>query len=97
MTDCSNIPETTWPLLEGIEILVLGMLRKRPHPTHFNLDQALEATARLSPRETYFVHMTHDLVHEEIEAELPAGVHLAYDGLIVNLPAFDPIGWSRWD
>lgn len=96
MTDCSDIPETTWPLLEGIEVLVLGMLRKRPHPTHFNLDQALEATARLKPRQTFFVHMTHDLVHEEIEAELPEGVHLAYDGLIVNLPAFDPIGWSRW-
>ncbi|MCA9414650.1 MAG: MBL fold metallo-hydrolase [Candidatus Omnitrophica bacterium] len=95
LTDCSFIPDTTWPLLENVGVLVLDMLRKRPHPTHYNLDQALEVIERLKPKEAYFVHMTHDLVHADIEAELPEGVFLAYDGLVVDLPSFDPHQWSR--
>ena len=87
------IPESSWPLLKGLDVLVLGMLRKRPHPTHFNLDQALEVVARLKPRLAYFIHMTHDLLHAETEKELPEGVHLAYDGLQVELHGFDPTGW----
>jgi len=95
LTDCSRIHEATWPLLEGLDTLVLGMLRKKPHPTHFNLDQALEVVERLAPRKTYFVHMTHDLLHAETNAELPGGVELAYDGLRIDLDPFDPLRWQR--
>ena len=93
LTDCSGIPEASWSLLENLDVLVLGMLRKKPHPTHFNLDQALAVVDRLKPRLAYFIHMTHDLVHAETEEELPEGVHLAYDGLKVELNAFDPARW----
>lgn len=93
LTDCSKIPEETWPLLESLDVLVLGMLRKRPHTTHFNLDQALEVVERLAPRRTYFVHMTHDISHSEINAELPPTVELAYDGLTIDLDPFDPRQW----
>ena len=94
MTDCNRIPDETWPLLEGIDILVLDALRKRSHPTHFNIDQALEAVSRIAPKRTYFVHMTHDLSHEATNAELPQGVELAYDGLCLDLEPFDPLSWT---
>ncbi|MCG3199602.1 MAG: Ribonuclease BN [bacterium] len=94
ITDCSAIPEQTWKLLAGVDTLVLDALRKRPHETHFNIDQALEVVARLGPRRTYFIHMTHDLLHAETNAELPEGVELAYDGLELELPSFDPLNWE---
>ncbi len=94
ITDCSFIPESTWPLLEGLDTLVLDALRKRPHETHFCLAEALEVVERLQPRRTYFIHMTHDLLHEETNAELPEGVELAYDGLEIDLPPFDPVEWG---
>jgi phosphoribosyl 1,2-cyclic phosphate phosphodiesterase len=93
LTDCSQIPDTTWPLLENLDALILGMLRKRPHTTHFNLDQALEVVRRVKPLRTYFVHMTHDILHSDLSAELPPEVELAYDGLVVDLQPFNPIDW----
>lgn len=93
ITDCSFIPESTWPLLEGLDTLVLDALRMRPHNTHFCLEESLEVVKRLQPRKAYFIHMTHDLLHAETNAELPEGVELAYDGLEIELPDFDPIGW----
>jgi phosphoribosyl 1,2-cyclic phosphate phosphodiesterase len=83
LTDVSAIPEASWPLLDGTEVLVLDALRHRPHPTHFNVAQALEVVDRLRPRETWFTHICHDLAHDATSAGLPAGVHLAYDGLSV--------------
>ena len=94
VTDCSSIPHETWPSLQHLDTLVLGMLRKRPHPTHFNLDQALEVVSKLTPRRTFFIHMTHDIVHSEVSKELPSGVELAYDGLAVDLEPFDPLNWT---
>jgi len=93
LTDCSRIPEETWPLLDGLDTLIVGMLRKKPHPTHFNLNQAMEVVGRLNPRRTFFIHMTHDIRHEETSRELPDGVELAYDGLTIDLSPFDPTGW----
>ena len=85
LTDCSAIPDSSWPLLDGVEVLVLDALRERPHSTHFSLDEAVEAAQRIGARETYFTHMCHDLAHAETCARLPAGVTLAYDGLRLEL------------
>ena len=85
LTDCSAIPDSSWPLLEGLDTLVLDALRHKPHPTHFTLAQAVEAAARIGARRTYFTHMCHDLPHAETNAALPDGVELAYDGLVVQL------------
>ena len=87
LTDCSAIPDASWPLLEGVEVAVIGALRNLPHPTHFSVDQALEASRRLGARATYFTHMCHDLPHAATCARLPAGVTLAYDGLQLDVPA----------
>ena len=86
LTDCSEIPGSSLPLLEGLDVLVVSALRHRPHPTHFSLSQAVEAAGRVGAERTFFTHMCHDLGHAETSARLPAGVELAYDGLFVHVP-----------
>lgn len=83
VTDCSAIPDATWPLLEGLDLLVIGALRHAPHPTHFTVAQALDVIARARPARALLTHIAHDLRHAETSAGLPGGVELAYDGLVV--------------
>jgi len=84
LTDCSHIPDSSMPLLEELDVLVLDALRDRAHPTHFSLGEAVDVARRLSARRTYFTHMCHDLQHAATCARLPAGMELAYDGLVVE-------------
>jgi phosphoribosyl 1,2-cyclic phosphate phosphodiesterase len=81
LTDCNAIPDQSWPLLEGVDTLILDALRDRPHSTHFSVPEALRAAARIGARRTYFTHISHDLPHAATCARLPPGVALAYDGL----------------
>ena len=83
-TDCSRIPDESLALLADLDVLVLDALRRRPHPTHFNLEQAVEAAHRIAARQTYFTHVAHELPHEATNAELPEGTALAYDGLVIH-------------
>jgi phosphoribosyl 1,2-cyclic phosphate phosphodiesterase len=85
LTDCSAIPDSSWPLLKGVRTVVLDALRERPHPTHMSLDEALAAVVRLEPERAWFTHMCHDLPHAATCARLPAGVELAYDGLTFEI------------
>jgi len=85
LTDCSGIPDTSWPLLEGLHTLAVDALRHRPHPTHFTVEQALAVSARLGARRTWLTHICHDLPHAATNAALPAGVELAYDGLVLDI------------
>lgn len=80
-TDVSGIPDETWPLLEGLDTLVIDALRDEPHPTHFSIGQALEVIDRVRPRQSYFTHLSHTLEYTETNARLPPGVRLAHDGL----------------
>ena len=82
-TDVSSIPPETWPQLECLDTLVLDMLRFRHHPTHLNLDQAIEIALQVDAKQTYFTHMTHCVGHEKTDAQLPESIHLAYDGLSI--------------
>ncbi len=84
LTDCSAIPDESWPLVAGLDTLVIDALRDRAHPTHFTVSDALQAAARIGARRTFLTHMCHDLPHAATCARLPAGVALAYDGLIVD-------------
>jgi phosphoribosyl 1,2-cyclic phosphate phosphodiesterase len=86
LTDCSRIPEPSWPLLDGLDVLVLDALRIRPHPTHFSLDEAIAVAGRIGAGRTFFTHMCHDLLHAATDARLPGGMALAYDGLVLQLP-----------
>ena len=85
LTDCSGIPDTSWPLLDGVETVVIDALRERPHPTHLSIEQALAVVGRLRPSRAYFTHMCHDLPHAATCARLPGGVELAYDGLTFEI------------
>ena len=84
-TDVSAIPEASMRLLEGLQVLILDGLRRRPHPTHFNLDQAVEAARRIGADQTWFTHIAHELPHEATNATLPAGMALGHDGQIIEL------------
>ncbi len=84
-TDTNGIPPESWPLLEGLDVLVLDALRHKPHPTHFSLAEAVEVATRLRPKRTFFTHMSHDLEHAATNAALPEGMELAYDRLRIPL------------
>jgi len=80
-TDVNHIPQKSWRLLEGLDVLVLDALRPAPHPGHFSLSEALNVIAEVRPRKAYLTHMSHELEHEATNRTLPPNVELAYDGL----------------
>lgn len=85
VTDCSRIPEEAMAALQGLDTLILDTLRHRSHPTHLSLPEALDIVDRLRPRRAFLTHISHELEHAAVEAELPQGVHLAYDGLTLDI------------
>jgi len=86
ITDTNGIPPESMQLLEGVEVLALDGLRPAPrHPTHFTIDQAVACAQRIGARETWLIHLAHEVEHAEVEAGLPAGVRLAYDGLVLEV------------
>lgn len=83
-TDVSSIPPQSYPLLQGLDVLVIDALRYRHHPTHMTVKQALGEIERLKPGRAYLTHLAHDVKHADLQAELPEGVFAAYDGLVVR-------------
>jgi len=82
ITDASHIDEEEFKKIEGSEVLVINALRNSSHISHFSLQQAIEVVSRIKPRDAYFVHMSHFIgKHADVEAKLPDGMHMAYDGL----------------
>ncbi len=86
VTDCNAIPAESMDLLRELDVLILDALRHREHPTHFNFEQALAVVADLRPGQTYFTHLTHDILHRRDNMLLPPRVELAYDGLTMEVP-----------
>ncbi|MFZ5830328.1 MAG: MBL fold metallo-hydrolase [Planctomycetota bacterium] len=84
-TDCNAIEPASRALLDGLDVLVLDCLRRRPHPTHFHLEESLRVAGEVGAPRTLFTHIAHDLTHADVSAELPPGVELACDGLRVPL------------
>ena len=87
LTDCNRIPEESFALLDGVELLVVDALRDAAHTTHFTVAEALQVVDRLGPQRAWFTHMGHELGHAETNARLPKGVDLAYDGLVIDIEA----------
>jgi len=87
LTDHSEIPEASKAKLQGLDVLFLDALRHRPHPTHSTVERSLEWVEELKPRRAFFTHICHDLPHAQTESALPAHVHLAYDGLELDVRA----------
>jgi len=86
LTDCNQVPDTSVALLSGVRTLIIDALRHRPHSTHFSVDEAIAMAARIGAERTYLTHISHDLGHVATNASLPAGVELAYDGLVLEVP-----------
>jgi phosphoribosyl 1,2-cyclic phosphate phosphodiesterase len=85
ITDANKIDEEEKEKIKGSEAMVLNALRKEPHISHFTLDEAVALVQELAVPQAYFTHISHQLGrHEEINAELPAGIELAYDGCIIT-------------
>jgi phosphoribosyl 1,2-cyclic phosphate phosphodiesterase len=86
ITDTNGIPPESRCLLEGIEVLALDGLRPAPtHPTHFTIAQAVACAKEIGARQTWIIHLAHEVEHDEVEAMLPDGVRLAYDGLALDV------------
>ena len=90
ITDCSDLPESSIPLLSGVEVLVINGLRREPHATHFSLDQGMAAARRIGARATWLTHMNHESTHAELEdycARNGEGLDVrpAWDGLELEI------------
>jgi phosphoribosyl 1,2-cyclic phosphate phosphodiesterase len=82
-TDVSRIPDESYGLLEGLDVLVLDALQWKKHATHFNLEEAVEEARRIGAKQTWFTHIAHGLAHAATNRALPPAMQLAHDGLRV--------------
>lgn len=86
VTDAKGLPPDALDILGGVDVLVLNALWwGAPHPTHFNVEEAVEAARAVGARRTFLTHLTHRLGYAELAAALPAGIEPAFDGLAVDV------------
>jgi len=85
VTDAKQVPDDAVKALEGVDVLVLNALFRKEHPTHLSIPEAVAAARKVGARQTWLTHLTHRTDHAELEAELPAGIAPAYDGLTVEI------------
>lgn len=84
LTDTNYIPDESLSKLSDLEVLVLDALHHRDHHSHFNLSQAIEAALKINADRTFLIHLSHHMgLHEEIDSQCPANIHLSYDGLTI--------------
>lgn len=83
--DCHHMPDATVAALQGVDVMILNALRRQPHATHLSLRESLSLLRRIGAKRSYLIHMGHDFGHAATEAELPEGVRLSYDGLVVDV------------
>lgn len=95
LTDCNAIPADSLELLHDLELLVLDGLRFKPHNTHFNIPQAIEAARQIGARQTLLTHLSHEVDHHPHSSQLPAGIEFAYDGQRFQLPLVTNAGAER--
>ncbi|MVZ67105.1 MBL fold metallo-hydrolase [Sphingobacterium sp. DK4209] len=86
ITDAKTISDLSFELLAGVKVLVLNALQKEPHISHLTLEEALEVAKRIAPEKTYLTHISHRFgKHEDIQKELPDGVYVAFDNMVIEL------------
>lgn len=81
MTDVSDIPESSYALLQGVDILLIDCLREKPHPTHVCVEQTLALIERIGAKRNVLIHMTHELEYQALQTRMPAGITVGYDGM----------------
>jgi phosphoribosyl 1,2-cyclic phosphate phosphodiesterase len=85
VTDAKALPPDAVKAFRGVSVLVLNALFRTPHPTHLSVSEAVAAARDVGARQTWLTHLTHHTGHAELEAELPAGIAPAYDGLTITI------------
>jgi phosphoribosyl 1,2-cyclic phosphate phosphodiesterase len=86
ITDGKLLPPRTREALAGVRVLVLNALwMGHPHPTHFNVEEAVDAAREIGAERTFLTHLSHRVGHRQLEEVLPPGVEPAYDGLVVEV------------
>jgi phosphoribosyl 1,2-cyclic phosphate phosphodiesterase len=85
LTDVSAIPESSFALLEGLELLLIDCLRTEKHPTHINVEQSLDYVSQIKAKQSVLIHMTHDLEYESLTQVLPENVFVGYDGMKIQV------------
>lgn len=91
VTDIKNYGEEIFIFLKGVKILVLGALRPSPSHLHFSVDEAIQFASKVQAKQTWLTHISHEIDHSTIEATLPLGVNLSYDGLEFNFNSAEEI------
>jgi phosphoribosyl 1,2-cyclic phosphate phosphodiesterase len=84
LSDCKEVFPPVIEQIRGVGHLIIDALRHKPHPTHMSVAEALAVAEKVRPAKTWFTHLCHDLLHAEVEAELPPAVRIAYDGLVLE-------------
>jgi phosphoribosyl 1,2-cyclic phosphate phosphodiesterase len=82
--DISGLPESSIPLLQGLDLWIIDALRATPHPSHFSVQQALAWVARVGAKRAILTHMTVELDYETLRRQLPPNVEVGYDGMVVE-------------
>jgi phosphoribosyl 1,2-cyclic phosphate phosphodiesterase len=85
VTDAKELTPSALDVLAGVRVLVLNALLRTSHPTHLSVAEAVAAAQRVGAERTFFTHLTHDNFHADLEAELPAGISPAFDGLTIRI------------
>lgn len=86
ITDMLHLPKESFSFLSNLDLLIINALQVKEHPAHQNISQAIAITQMLHPKETYFIHMSHNAgTHEFINSKLPPHIHFAYDNLVIKV------------
>lgn len=85
LTDVSTIPEESFAFLENLDILLIDCLREAAHPTHINIEQSLAYISRINAKQSYLIHMTHEIEYASLTNKLPKDVFVGFDGLRLHV------------
>jgi phosphoribosyl 1,2-cyclic phosphate phosphodiesterase len=85
VTDAGSLPPAAIEAFRGVSVLVVNALFHSSHPMHLSIPDAVRVATEIGAERTFLTHLTHENLHVELEAELPAGVAPAYDGLVITV------------
>ncbi|HOE60569.1 MAG TPA: MBL fold metallo-hydrolase [Kiritimatiellia bacterium] len=83
--DCHTMPDATVRRLRGVDVMILDALRYKPHPSHICVEESLRLLSEIDAGRSYLIHLCHDVDHAELEARLPEGVQVSFDGLRITV------------
>jgi phosphoribosyl 1,2-cyclic phosphate phosphodiesterase len=83
-TDLNDFPPESFAKLQNLDCWIIEFNRRQSSSDaakHIYLEKALQFIDKVKPAKAYLTHLNVSMDHDTVSAELPANVHLAYDGL----------------